>query len=83
MKKRTLNAKEIINALAIYSDDQRDLNEHWDTFNLMRRMGFITEEEWAKVFGTCSSWAFEGGKLVDADTGAVVEAWIQAREGRE
>lgn len=62
---KTLNLKNMKEALINYSGTQEELNKIWDMFHEMEVLGFISPDLWNRFYNACAGWVIEGDKVID------------------
>ena len=53
---KSLNLKNMKEALVNYSGDQKEFDKIWDSFYHMACIGFIGQDTWSKFFDQCGGW---------------------------
>lgn len=62
---KSLNIKNMKEALINYSGDNKEFDNIWDMFRQMAFMGFISPGTWKKFYEQCCGW------YVDEENGCV------------
>lgn len=84
MAKRALNVKQMKETLVNYcGGNQDDYDGIWETFRMMRNLGFITHDEWSRFWDETHEWTIEGDYLVNGYTGGIIYDFDNARNGGE
>ena len=53
---KSLNLKNMKEAIVNYSGDQEGFDEIWDSFYQMACIGFIGQDTWSKFSDQCGGW---------------------------
>lgn len=71
-KARTINLKNMKEALVNFSADQKEMNKIWNGFYTMAVLGFIAPETWRKFSDECHGWYIwqEGSRICVRDRGS-------------
>ena len=56
---KSLNLKNMKEALVNYSVDEEEFSKIWNGFYQLVRMGFISRETWAKFEDQCMGWYYD------------------------
>ena len=53
---KSINLKNMKEAIVNYSGDQKEFDKIWDSFYQMACIGFISQDKWIKFYDQCSGW---------------------------
>ena len=56
---KSLNLRNMKEALAKYADDQEEMDDIWDAMHMMYVLDFIDHDTWRKFYEDCVGWYFD------------------------